>query len=584
MMRFSARKITVAFLAAMTFAAILPAYGRKSRASSYDREAEVRKADYIFLEAKRQGLGKNMDAYYDMVDYAFRLNPEEKLFGMELGIYYAHLDTLNPTRGVDLMADYVENTPDDLYNAYAYAQFCERTGRTDNALHAWELMHTRFPERLPITERYANALRDTGDSLKMNRALELYDTMEIHGADPMSLTASRATVYFMRNDSAGVRNQVLRLLESDPTSVPYNIFVGQIYQNVFKSDSALNYFDRAIELDPENGYAYYLRANFFNARNDSVAFDHEVFEALRKNDLDVEVKLAMMRDYVVKLYSDTTQRPRIVELFDIMCEQNPHQPDVRGLYSDYLSATGDYTGAAEQLSVSLDLEPDNPRAWKALSSLYLTAEEYAKSHDAAVRGLHYFPGDGELTQLEVTALTMGDRLDEAMAAVDSAIVAADSLNGDYLSELYSMKGDIYYKEKKIDEAMAAYDRAISENPLNYMAMNNAAYYLACEGQDLDRALSLAEKAMSGRPSNTVADTYAWVLFKRKDYAKAMDVINKVLETEDDPSSDIFEHAGDIYFMNARPDEAIEFWEKALKLDPDNELLKRKVTHRTYFFK
>ena len=53
---------------------------------------------------------------------------------------------------------------------------------------------------------------------------------------------------------------------------------------------------------------------------------------------------------------------------------------------------------------------------------------------------------------------------------------------------------------------------------------------------------------------------------------------------DASSAEIFHHAGDIYFMAGEPEQALDFWEKALKLDPDNELLKKKVNHKTYFYK
>ncbi len=36
-------------------------------------------------------------------------------------------------------------------------------------------------------------------------------------------------------------------------------------------------------------------------------------------------------------------------------------------------------------------------------------------------------------------------------------------------------------------------------------------------------------------------------------------------------------------MNRLPDRALEFWEKALELDPGNELLKRKVKNKTFFY-
>lgn len=47
------------------------------------------------------------------------------------------------------------------------------------------------------------------------------------------------------------------------------------------------------------------------------------------------------------------------------------------------------------------------------------------------------------------------------------------------------------------------------------------------------------------------------------------------------SAEVYEHAGDIYFMNQLHDKAVEFWEKGLALDPDNPGLRAKVRQRTY---
>ncbi|MDE7375980.1 MAG: tetratricopeptide repeat protein, partial [Muribaculaceae bacterium] len=55
------------------------------------------------------------------------------------------------------------------------------------------------------------------------------------------------------------------------------------------------------------------------------------------------------------------------------------------------------------------------------------------------------------------------------------------------------------------------------------------------------------------------------------------------EIDLEPSADVLEHAGDIYFMDGAPDKALEFWKRALALDPDNDCLARKVKHKTYFY-
>ncbi|MDE6490555.1 MAG: tetratricopeptide repeat protein, partial [Muribaculaceae bacterium] len=83
---------------------------------------------------------------------------------------------------------------------------------------------------------------------------------------------------------------------------------------------------------------------------------------------------------------------------------------------------------------------------------------------------------------------------------------------------------------------------------------------------------------------TSLDTYAWIMFRKRDFAKAKDYIDTALANNSEDSEELLHHAGDIYFMAGFPDEAVTYWTEALKLDPDNELLQRKVRHKTYFVK
>lgn len=54
-------------------------------------------------------------------------------------------------------------------------------------------------------------------------------------------------------------------------------------------------------------------------------------------------------------------------------------------------------------------------------------------------------------------------------------------------------------------------------------------------------------------------------------------------TDIEKHDDMFVHAGDIFFMFGRPDIALTFWQKALKLRPDDELLQRKVKNKAYYY-
>ena len=122
------------------------------------------------------------------------------------------------------------------------------------------------------------------------------------------------------------------------------------------------------------------------------------------------------------------------------------------------------------------------------------------------------------------------------------------------------------------------------DPDNLLALNNFAYYLAEKETDLDTAEQYSAICVRANPSNdTAIDTYAWIYYKKKDYEKARQWIDRALEIEaDKPQADVLDHAGDIYFMNREVQKAVEFWQRALKLDPDNGLLPKKIKQRTPF--
>ena len=92
---------------------------------------------------------------------------------------------------------------------------------------------------------------------------------------------------------------------------------------------------------------------------------------------------------------------------------------------------------------------------------------------------------------------------------------------------------------------------------------------------------MAALALKDDPDNAnFIDTYAWVYFAKKDYTKALLYIKSAVEKDED--NHLLEHYGDILWFNDEKEAAVEQWTKALKTDPDNELLQRKVKNKTYY--
>lgn len=551
-------------------------------------EADIRKADYIFLEGQRLKQQDKADAYYELVSRAYELNPDDKYLGMEVGVSRMMLsegDSAELEQGLALLADYAYANPQDLYNCAKYAALADNLGHRKDALAMWDTLYRRNSERPEVALKYADMLTATIDSANLSKAFEIYNHIEQSEGSMPLLTGRKMQVLSIRRDTAAILREAESLLEASPNSSEYNSMVGMTMMQLGRKDSALKYFDRAVELDPSSGAAYYHRANYYKAVGDSAGYDREVFQAMRQPDLDLEPKIEILRQYVGELYRDSTQTGRITEVFGSLIDQYPHESIVRKMYAEYLMLTDKINEAAEQMGYAVDSDPSDETSWLQLTSLQLQGNNWQKAVDAAATGLHYFPGNARLIAMQAIGYNQMGEFANAIKLLDEAISDGDSSDVELMSELYTTKGDSYYAWEKKDSAFAAYSIAIELNPDNLGALNNCAYYLACEDRDLDRAEAMIQKVIAAKPEDgTSLDTYAWVLFKKQDYAKAKEVIDGALENESSPSAELFEHAGDIYFMNKEPDEALEFWKKALDLDPDNELLKRKVKHKTFYYK
>ncbi len=581
------KKLPLLILAILALGALSALAAGRQRQAGTETE-DTRKADYIYLEALRAKSQSNHDAAFALLQRAHELNPADRESGVELSTYLLSLsqtDSALLTSSMALLRDYCEANPTDIYYGGRYAMLNEQLLNRDEALRTWKRLHTLYPDRLEVTYRYAGALAQGGTQADRDKAIAVYDSVEIAEGKSIPLSSKKIQLYYSLQDTASILAEADRLRNSAPRNVDFQVFSGDIYSMFGLNDQAKQFYDSACILDPSSGLAYYSRAQFYHTLGDSAAFNREVFQALEQKNLNVETKLVILRSYIQEMFNDSTNFPQIGQLFDVLIDQHPHEHDIHDLYSRYLIVTKDYSKAAEQTERALDLDPADSEGWEMLTSLYLQVDRLDDARQAIKRSLRYYPDNSRQYLVLGSIYDQEGQRDKATAEYRHALSLTDSTDVSQLSRIYGAMGDNLYASEQADSAFVYYQKSLLYDPDNTLALNNCAYYLACEGRDLDRALEMIEKAVGAEPENaTSMDTYAWVLFKRKDYAKAREIIDRTLSLSDERSEEILEHAGDIYFMDGDPDGALRFWKEALELAPDNQLLAKKVKHKTYFFK
>lgn len=559
-----------------------------SARDKYDDDAQQRLIDYLYMEARRQNANDNNGAEFELYRRAYELDTTNTQIGSDLALYYILMGKNNDEigqQGLDLLKRRFEENPNDFGKSVAYGRLITQMGYHDEALRVWQTLDSLNPKNTGVKLIYIDALINSADSTNLRKAITQINRLEtIHGVDEQ--LSSRIVISNLQlGDTAAALQSVHRLLEEAPLIAESYIYAGHVYHTINKPDSAVKFFNKACEVDSTNGYAYYTLAEYYRTLNDSVGFRRETTNALLSADLDVEVKNEILLHYTRTYINDSTQHTYCDSLFRQVIDINPHEYRYRELYAAFLAAINHYSEAAEQIGVAVDIDPANLNNWFAVITYHSIANENDKALEMAQRATGYFPDNAEIIESYGSTLYATERYDEALTQMKRAIEIADSTDYKAQARRYGLIGDILHKMGESDSAYVYYQHALDINPADLNVMNNMAYFLAVDEKELEKAKQMSELTIREEPTNpTWLDTYAWILFKLRDYAKAKEYIDRTIEHTDEMSAEVLSHAGDIYFMNGEPERALEYWTEALLLTPDDELLQRKVEHKTYFYK
>jgi len=263
----------------------------------------------------------------------------------------------------------------------------------------------------------------------------------------------------------------------------------------------------------------------------------------------------------------------------------------------YLYRENDQWGpAVDALRQIGDLDPEAAgRAEAEVIDTYRSAKDFTKAQQEADAALKKFPNDRAVKSMHASLLADMGKTDQAVAETKSlfngkndreswlqlaqiyekaknwtemgkALAEAEKLSTskDDRENIYFMRGAMYERMKKYDEAEADFHRVLEINPDNASALNYLGYMLADRNIRLPEALELIKKALDQEPNNyAYLDSMGWVDFRLNKLPEAEQSLRRALELwPTDPT--VHDHLGDVYFHQGKTREAIAQWQSSLK--------------------
>ncbi len=561
------------------------------------------KARYYYLEGLHHQMEGNNAEAYEYFRKAAQIDPSYAEAASAYGTLRlsADLDTLQSREqlavSLNLMRPFVDQYPEDYNESLYYAYVAARLDSLKEAIRIFERTNAVRPDLSSTLIHLSDAYMADGNFDKAIEALDRYEVIE--GKNPQ-LTIKKITFRLGRRDTVGAIREATALVDYNPNEPAYRILKGNMFEMAGDKDSTLAYFLQAEKLNPDYGAAKLALAEFYRQQGDSVKYDTKTYEALLSEDFDLDQKIELLGEYLQKLLSDQQNTQRGDHLFSVLRNQYPHEPSVLDLAARYSAAKGDYDEAQEEISYAIDLSPTEEK-YRGQLMTYQMADNRPKDAIASFRDAekHLTP-TRSLKVLHASAAQMADLYDEAIEEYKNIIrdIAPDFPQVDTLSvknvpstisyedlqrlsQIYGSIGDCLYGAKRLPEAFLAYDNALLLFPDNPLVLNNYAYFLSENGGDLEKAADMSERSLEGENSSnpTYLDTYAWILYRKGDYAEAKKFqasAVEISENDGSESAELYDHFGDILEADGDHEAALEAWGKALTLDPENIEISHKI--------
>ena len=495
-------------------------------------------AVYYALSKTSLQLGKEQESS-GYIEKAAELDPENLWYTQELA--YMYFETKQFDKSVANFKKLVDTEPRNVDWMYGYAEALVQAGEAEKAIEALQKTEDqigRFPDIIIQRHKLYLSINKVAEAEK-----ELLDAKEEFPRDPM-IIGSLVDFYFRQQ----------------------------------KEDKAIEMLEELAKADPGNGRAHLTLADVYQQRGEKTKAYEELDIAFRCDDIDLDTKMRIL----IKIHESVYKiDPEIYALVDLVVEQYPEEAKAHSISGDYKLRSNDEPGALVAYKKALEFDKNQYPIWNQVLIMMYQSGQFEDLYKYSEECLEYFPSISTAYLLRGVAANQTDHHQEALDALSVGIEMV--VNDEPLkAEFYGQIGEAHFGLRDLNEGIKQYKKAIQTAPGSALIKNNFAFQLANHKKDLELALSIIKQANEAAPEQPqFIDTYGWVLFRQgkfEDAKEKFEFAHKI----DSKDKLVVEHLGDVWIQLGDKNKAVEWWTKALELNPESTVLKKKLADKKYY--
>lgn len=412
------------------------------------------------------------------------------------------------------------------------------------------------------------------------KAIALYQELEKITGINERIVFEKLQLLLQSNQLKKAISEIDRLIIKFPHQNKYKLLKGDILMEQGQMQQALEIYTWVLQNDPENPYVYLSLSEYYNKQGEKEKSMDFTILALKNPQLALATKLEILGQYIEYLLKSNQKIEDIEALFVLLIEHYPLEEAVHSYYAAYLQYLSRAAEAASVYESMLAINPSNSQTWVNLIQVYFAKNDHEQVIGIADRAIKVIEENLGFRYFKSISLQILGRNEEALELLNNTVKKfADHDNRNLRSDMFAQIGDLHQKNGNKELAFAAYEESLKLNPNNIHTLNNYAYFLSILKQDLAKAERMSAITIEKEPKNsTFLDTYAWIFFQQGNYSLAKFYIERAISNlkEDQDSGVIFDHYGDILWMNNEDEKALQAWKKALESGLESEELKLKI--------
>ncbi len=308
---------------------------------------------------------------------------------------------------------------------------------------------------------------------------------------------------------------------------------------------------------------------------------------LQPDDVNAREKLAS--GFVV-----TNQRAKAVEMLESVIREHPEKYQPYDLLAEVLddearalersnqieAAKNAFKKAAANYEQSLLINPAHLTTCLRLAELLLgPVKDAERAVSVLSEARRRFPSAPEIVYYLALAQREAKHPQQAVATFEEARHEAEMEDSEIVNaRFYFNYGATAEQAGLYEKAADLFRKAIAMDPANAAdACNYLGYMWVEQNQHLDEAEAMIKRAVQSEPNNgAFLDSLGWLEFRQGKFEQSLTDLQRAAKnmTHDDPV--VFEHIGDTYLKLQRVPQALEAWQKALSVDPQNKNLVQKI--------